>query len=141
MPMYSLFKMSLEQFIANKPEASELRIIYTNLEDFFQGEFERDQPNLYPEKDPEVVSWELEQGKEKNNTYGMFSKRDEEYVFPTGEYIEKIIILSGKFRTSNDQEIIMGGYVMLTAKEALHLTALTDIEYLCIYEKKQVTTE
>jgi len=127
----------LKEFMENKPDAAQLRKQYPGIEHLLSGEFARDTPNLYPKDNPVVGSWELNQGRDKNPTYGMFSQQEEPHVFPTGDYIETLVILGGRFKTENEISIIEGDHPMITAKDVLKLTALTDVIYLCMYSPKR----
>jgi len=128
--------MPISDFIAAKPDAQDLRIRHPGLGELLSGEFKKDTPNLYPQDKPVVASWELNRGQPKNPTYGMFAQQEEPHVFPTGDYTERLIILSGRFKTENEQEIVVRGHVMITAEDVLRLTALTDVTYLCMYMPK-----
>jgi hypothetical protein len=134
--IFFVIKMPISDFIATKPDAEELRIRHPGLKELLSGEFKKDTPNLYPQDNPVVASWELDRGQDKNPTYGMFAQQEEPHVFETGQYIETLIILSGRFKTENEQKISVGGHVMVTAEDVLKLTALSDVTYLCLYQQK-----
>lgn len=127
---------NIKDFIANRPNAGELRKKYPELEELLQGEFTKDNPNKYEIGGRlAVASWELSQGKPKNPTYGIFSPGD--YRFPTGDNIETLIVLDGKAETSNPTEKIAEKYLKITATDVLVLNAKDNVTYLCLYEPKQ----
>ena len=126
--------MDIKDFIANKPNAEELRKKYPELGELLNGEFLEDKPNLYPKENPVVASWELEQFQMKNPTYGLFSPGH--HKFPTGNNIETVIILEGNVETINPIDKIVGGYTQITAKDLLELHAKDSVTYLCLYTPK-----
>ena len=126
--------MNIKDFIANKPDAEDLRKKYPELVELLDGEFLEDKPNLYPDKNPVVASWELEQCRIKNPTYGLFSPGHHE--FDTGNNVETIIILEGNVETMNPIEKIAGGYTKITAENLLDLHAKDSVTYLCFYTPK-----
>ena len=133
-----------QDFIVNIPNAGKVRERYPDLASYLIGEFLKTKPNLFPKDNPEVGSWDLEQGKDKNPTLGIFSQREKEpYIFPT-DYKETLIILEGKFITENITTILPGvcgidpdGRKMIIADDELNLTALTDVLYFCMYDPKK----
>lgn len=120
-------KNLINDFKEKKPDIDSLRKKHLCLAEFLKGEFT--EMNEYS---CGVVSWKLSSGP----TLGMFPE-GHDFEFPTGENREKIIVIGGKFKTSNPVKIISGNYPMILAENLLHLDVYEPVLYLCIYEKKQ----
>jgi hypothetical protein len=85
----------VKQFMETKPDAEALVEHYLTHQrpyaaEILHGEFKRDDPNVY---DCGVVSWDLDQGLEKNPTYGILPVGH--FEFPISGFAEEMIVLEG----------------------------------------------
>lgn len=121
--------VTLDEFLESKPDIELLRKVHPALAKYLQGEF-ADKVTFYEES--KVRSWKLSTGP----TWGMFPV-GYDFDFPTEANVEKLIVVDGKFKTTNPVEIIEGNYPQIIAEHVLHLDVYEALTYLCLYIPKE----
>jgi len=139
--LMSDFKMdeigeSLEtvDFGCKRPDIHDLKARHPDIADILFGSF-KNLPNVYKFKQGLVISWELDQEKEKNPTYGRFPVGI--FTFDTGKYREELTVLKGELRMGLDGGLKLAQkYEKITAPSNSRVKFIiqeTPVLYLCEY--------
>jgi len=121
-------------FGCNKPDIHNLRAQHPDIADILFGSF-KNLPNVYKFKQGMVISWELDQEKEKNPTYGRFPVGI--FTFDTGKYREELTVLDGELRMGLNGELkVASMYEKIIApsnSKVKFIIQKTPVLYLCEY--------